>query len=262
MKVLALVSVSLAAILIMSLILLPVNESQALVVSAPASMTDVLTALKPEAERHLGLPLLLNFGSSGALRSHIEHGARVDVYISAAANHMDRLEHSGLLATGTRRNLLSNNLALIGDGSRAKPSSQDELLGLLASVDRIAIGDPDSVPAGRYAIEALARLGVSGLDGTRLILGGSVRQVLSFVESGSAPLGMVFVSDAVPASVAATGRVEVLYVFPAETISTPIVYPAAVIAVSELQTEGMQLIRFLTSESARRIFVASGFGVP
>lgn len=262
MKALASASMTLVAILILAMIVLPVNESQALVVSAPASMSEVLTALKPEAERHLGLPLVLNFGSSGALRSHIEHGARVDVYISAAANHMDQLERSGLLASGTRQNLLSNNLALIGDGSRAKPGSREELLGLLASVDRIALGDPDSVPAGRYAIEALARLGVSGLDGARLILGGSVRQVLSFVESGSAPLGMVFVSDAVSASAAATSRVEILHVFPADSFPTPVVYPVAVIAVSERQTEGMQLIRFFTSGSARRIFVAAGFGVP
>jgi molybdate transport system substrate-binding protein len=262
MKSLASASMTLVAILILAMIVLPVNESQALVVSAPASMTEVLTALKPEAERHLGLPILLNFGSSGALRSHIEHGARVDVYISAAANHMDRLEHSGLLATGTRRNLLSNNLALIGDSSRAKPRSLEELLGLLASVDRIALGDPAVVPAGGYAIEALTRLGVSGLDGERLILGGSVRQVLSFVGSGSAPLGMVFVSDAVSASAAASGRVEILHVFPADSFPTPVVYPAAAMATSEWQTEAVQLIDFLTSANARTTFLAAGFGVP
>lgn len=262
MKALASASMSLVAILILAMIVLPVNESQALVVSAPASMTEVLTALKPEAERHLGLPLLLNFGSSGALRSHIEHGARVDVYISAAASHMDRLERNGLLATGTRQNLLTNNLALVGDGSRAKPGSRDELLGLLASVDRIAIGDPDSVPAGRYAIEALAWLGVPGMDGNGLILGGSVRQVLYFVESGSAPLGMVFVSDAVSASAAASGRVEILHVFPADTFPTPVVYPAAAMATSERQTEAVQLIDFLTSANAGTTFIAAGFGVP
>ena len=178
MKALASVSVSLVALLVTVMILLPVEGGQALVISAPASMTEVLTSLKPEAERYIGLPLQLNFGASGALRSHIEHGARVDVYISAAANHMDRLERSGFLASGTRRNLLSNNLALIGDGSHAKPESLADLRGLLASVDRIAIGDPDVVPAGSYAIEALRGLGVSGLEGDRLILGGDRKSVV------------------------------------------------------------------------------------
>ena len=95
-----------------------------------------------------------------------------------------------------------------------------------------------------------------------MILGSSVRQVLSFVESGSAALGIVFLSDMVSASAATTGRVKMLHVFPAEALRASVVYPAAVLAASERQADGVRLLNFFRSGYARDSFIAAGFGMP
>lgn len=109
-------------------------------------------------------------------------------------------------------------------------------------------------------MKALTKLGVPGLDGEGLILSGNVRQVLSFVESGSAPLGIVLASDAVAAS--GSGRARLLYIFPVSTFAAPIVYSAAVVASSRRQTEGTKLIDFFSSGSAKRTCTTAGFVIP
>ncbi|MCE5256103.1 MAG: molybdate ABC transporter substrate-binding protein, partial [Spirochaetaceae bacterium] len=161
-----------------------------LLVSAASSLTDVLTSLKPEAEKATGAKILFNFGASGALRQQIESGAQVDVFFSAASEDVDRLEQAGLADKASRVNLLTNAIVLVGGDKQAKPTTPEELKTLLGSTSLLAIGNPDSVPAGRYAVQALKSLNLYSIVEKKLVLGGNVRQVLQYVESGSAPLGI------------------------------------------------------------------------
>ncbi len=228
-----------------------------LMVSAASSLTDVLTELQPEAEKAVGAKILLNFGGSGTLRKQIEEGAPADVFFSAAASDMDALEKRGLVDPASRRDLLSNAMVLVGDRRTAPPRDAASLRSLLESAELLAVGNPDSVPAGRYAVQALKSLGLYPLVEKKLVLGGNVREVLQYVESGSAPFGIVFGTDAMtlkPASPAAA-----LFLFPDEALAAPILYPAAVVASSGAKDAAARYVEFLRGDSARRAFEKAGF---
>ncbi|MFH2116226.1 MAG: molybdate ABC transporter substrate-binding protein [Spirochaetota bacterium] len=258
MKVIHQSSILVIAVLVLAI---PVSaQKQEVVLSAAASLTDVLTALKPEAEKYIGASLVFNFGASGTLRAQIEQGAPVDVFFSAAASHMNTLEKAALLVPGSRKNILSNSMVLISDGTIKGPIKSEALRNILSSASLLAIGNPDSVPAGTYAVEALRSFGLHGIMEKKLVLGGNVRQVLQFVESGSAPLGIVFLTDA--ASVAKGSPVSRLFIFPDSALASPIVYPAAIIAASKQQALAAKLMAFFHTDSARQAFTESGFAVP
>jgi molybdate transport system substrate-binding protein len=235
-------------------------QSPKLLVSAAASLTDVLGSLEPEAEKAVGMPIQFNFGASGSLRAQIENGAPVDVFFSAAAADMDKLDKACLLVPGTRGDLLANAIVLIAEGNRAPISGIDDLKSLLSGASVLAIGNPDSVPAGRYAVQALKNLGLFSLVDGRLALGGTVREVLQFVQSGSAPLGIVFLTDAM--SVKAGAPVAVVYRFPPSALTDRVVYPAAVVAASENQAAAARFLAFLRSPLAQGAFVSAGFEKP
>jgi molybdate transport system substrate-binding protein len=228
-------------------------------VSAASSLTDVLRALQPDAERSIGASILLNFGGSGTLRKQIEEGAPVDLFFSAASEDMDRLEKGGLLLRSSRVDLLSNSLVMVGGPESSPAASFAELRNLLASSTLVAIGNPDSVPAGRYAIQALRAMGLLPLVEGRLVRGGSVREVLQFVQSGSVPIGFVFLTDAL--SLPAGGETRMLYKVPSEVLGVPILYPAAVIAASRNAPTALKLLEFLRGDEARDVFTKAGFTI-
>jgi molybdate transport system substrate-binding protein len=230
-----------------------------LIVSAAASLTDVLSALKPRAEAFIGARVLCNFGGSGALRKQIEEGAPVDVFFSAAAEDMDRLEKGGMIAQGTRADLLSNALVLVTDTDIGTVGGLGALRNLLEKTDLLAIGNPDSVPAGRYAVQALTRLGLSRLVEKKLVFGGTVREVLQYVESGSASLGIVFLTDAL--SVKAGSRVRQIFTFPENSLEEPIVYPIGVVSSSKNRENAKKMIEFLQGAAAKEAFRKAGFVV-
>jgi molybdate transport system substrate-binding protein len=230
-----------------------------LIVSAAASLIDVLTELQPAAEAFVGARVLFNFAGSGALRRQIEEGAPVDVFFSAASSDMDRLQDEGMIAAAGRRDLLSNAVVLIGTSGSVPASSVEELRPLLAKADLLAIGNPDSVPAGRYAVQVLTTLGLYPVVERKLVLGGSVREVLQYVESGSAPLGIVFVTDALSAKPGSSLRQ--LFQFPADAVKTPIVYPLAVVSASKHRIASERMVDFLSGETALEVFRRAGFTV-
>ena len=231
-----------------------------IVVSAAASLTDVLNGLKPAAEQATGAKLLYNFGASGTLRRQIEQGAPVDVFFSAASEDMDGLEKGGLVVSATRRDLLSNSVVLVGDKTLPAPASGSDLRALLARANLLAIGDPDAVPAGRYAVQVLKSLGLYSTVEKKLVLGENVRVVLQYVESGSAPLGVVFRTDALTLKPGSTAGV--LYRFPDDALQTPIRYPAAVLSSSKLPDKAALFLDFLGTPVAQTAFRAAGFGTP
>jgi len=232
-------------------------EQPTILVSAAASLTDVLGSLKGPAEAYIGAGIQFNFGASGTLRRQIEEGAPVDLFFSAAREDMDRLQKEGMVVPATRRDLLSNQMALIGSEAGPPVSDASGLRPLLEKAPLIAIGNPDLVPAGRYAREALGSVGLLSMVEGKLVLGGNVREVLQYVESGSAPFGIVFATDA--RAVRRNSPVKVIWLFPPEAVTTPILYPAAVVSASRHTDAAAKMIEFLQGRAAREAFQAAGF---
>jgi len=228
-----------------------------IIFSAAASLTDVLTELQPRAEAFLGARVLFNFAGSGTLCRQIEEGAPVDVVFTAAAEDMDRLEKSGLVISASRRDVLSNSMVLIGDTGLAPAAGIDELRTLLSRAEFLAIGNPDVVPAGRYAVQALTTCGLYSLVEKKLVLGGTVREVLQYVESGSAPVGIVFLTDAL--SVKPGSHLRRLFLFSEDALKTPILYPIAVVSATRNRDIAGKMIDFLLSDVARNAFRRAGF---
>lgn len=235
---------------------LSAQQAQVLV-SAAASLTDVLSGLQAQAESAIGARVQFNFGGSGTLRHQIEEGAPVDVYFAAASEDMDRLEKGGFILSSTRRNILSNSMVLIGQADAAPVRRVEDLRALLLAAPLLAIGNPDTVPAGRYATQVLAYYGLSSVVARKLVLGGTVREVLQFVESGSASFGIVFATDAL--SVRDDRRVHEVFLFPADAVKTPILYPVAVVRASRNRDAAERMVEFLQGAAAREAFRAAGF---
>lgn len=230
-----------------------------LLVSAAISLSEVLTELNAEAQKAVGAEILLNFGGSGSLRKQIEEGAPVDVFFASSRIDMDELAKKHLVDAASRRDILSNAVVLVGDKGAPSPKDIAALRETLRSADLLAIGNPDSVSAGRYAMQALDSLGLRSLVEKKLVLGGNVREVLRYVESGSAPLGIVFLTDA--KAISAGSSVGVLFRFPDGALEAPILYPVAVVSASRAKAAAKNYVDFLRGESARRAFERAGFVV-
>jgi molybdate transport system substrate-binding protein len=222
-----------------------------LTVSAAASLKKALVdAEAAYSQSHADVDFINNFASSGTLAAQIDQGAPVDVFLSAAAKPMDGLESKGLIAAGTRRNLLRNTLVLIAPvDSRLR-----DFQGLAdSSIRSIALGDSASVPAGQYAQQTLAALHLLDTLRPKFVFGSDVRQVLTFVETGNADAGLVYATDA-----QASLKVRIVAVAP-ESAHDPIVYPAAVIKGSRAEVAARSFVEYLGTPPAKKIFMDHGF---
>lgn len=220
-------------------------QRQPLTVFAAASMTDALGEIGRAYTRVTGQPVRFSFASSATLARQIEAGAKADLFVSADSTWMDRLRPR----LSARRDLVGGRLVLVAPAaSRLRLTIRPgfALAQALGSRGRLAVGDPASVPAGRYAEEALTRLGTWGQVRGRLAPAQDVRGALAFVARGEAPLGVVYESDA-----AAEPRVRVVGVFPAAS-HRPIVYPAAVVRGAGVGAA--RFYRYLGGPEARAIF--------
>ena len=220
-----------------------------LTISAAVSTQEALEAIgMAYQQRYPGADLRFNFGASGALAQQILQGAPVDLFLSASSDWMDRLEQGQRLQFGSRQPLLGNRLVLV-----ARP--KNELRGFedLATdtVRRLAIGEPDSVPAGRYGRETLAALNLLTAVEPKLVYGKNVRQVLAYVETGSADGGLVYASDA-----ARSGQVSLVAVAPLSSHSS-IRYPVAL--VDGAGATAQDFLDFLNSDTAQQVFERYGF---
>lgn len=227
------------------------SQKPQLTLSIAASLQDAMAEVEAVYQREHGtVDFRNNFGSSGTLAREIEEGAPVDVLISAGARPVDQLQTEGLLAAGTRANLLHNSLVLIAP---AKSGMQrfDDLKD--KQVRLIAIGDPASVPAGRYGKQTLTALHLYDDVKRKLVLGKDVRQVLTYVETGNADAGLVYATDA-----AISKSVRVVATAP-EDSHDPIVYPVAEMKATRNDATARAFLAFLSSSEARAIFVKHGF---
>jgi molybdate transport system substrate-binding protein len=248
-----------AAILVALTVLATVPAASAaaeIVVFAAASLKEALDDAVRAYDGQSGDAVKVSYAASSTLARQIESGAPADVFISADLDWMDYLQQHGLIKPQTRRNLLGNRLVIIA------PAESDLKLDIEPGFDlagalrggRLAMADPDSVPAGKYGKAALEKLGVWNSVQAAVAPAENVRAALLFVSRREAPLGIVYATDA-----AADPRVKIAGVFPEDT-HPPIIYPAAVTADSK-NPGAARLLDFLASPAARPIFEKRGFTV-
>jgi molybdate transport system substrate-binding protein len=226
------------------------------VVAAASSLTDVMEAVAEAyfAEGHVAPRF--SFAATSELVRQIEQGAQVDVFVSADAEWMDYLAGKSLVDPATRRNVATNTLVLIAPAGKAFDIvvGPGMALGDKLGGGRIAIANPDGVPAGKYAKQALEQFGAwEGLEGS-IARTENVRAALRFVEAGEAAAGIVYETDAL----AAGDKVVIVGRFPPGS-HAPIVYLAAAV-VSGDQAQAKAFLDFLATDKAKAVFAAEGFG--
>ena len=236
---------------------LPAAEPQQpqILVFAAASLTDAMQEIGAAYEKSAHVTVKSSFDSSSVLARQIEAGAKADVFFSADTAWMDYLASRNLIQAASRENVLGNRLVLIAPAQSEVQLKIAPHFPLAAALGdgRLATGDPDSVPVGRYARSALTALGVWDEIAPRLARAENVRVALLYVDRGEAPLGIVYASDAL-----ADKRVRVVDTFPAST-HEPIVYPIALTASARGEAAGF--VAYLRGPQGRDIFVKYGFTV-
>lgn len=244
--------------LLMLAFLMPLAQAADVLVFAAAS-------LKPALDPILASPAIAALGdvkasyaASSQLARQIEAGAPAAIFISADEDWMDYLAERKRLVPGTRIDLLGNALVLIA------PKDSHVQIELAAGVDvaaalgkdgRLALAEPNSVPAGKYAKESLTKLGAWDGVAARIVAADNVRAALNFVARGEAPLGVVYRSDAVSEPL-----VRVVATFPDDT-HAPIVYPAALVADHDSPAT-RKLLDALHAPAQQAIFREHGFDAP
>ncbi|NNM71290.1 molybdate ABC transporter substrate-binding protein [Enterovirga aerilata] len=225
-------------------------------VFAAASLKNAMDDIAAAWARSGKPPLRVSLAASNTLAKQIEQGAPADLFFSADLDWMDHVERKGLIRPGTRINLLANTIVIIAPKDSRASVSMGPRLDLSAALGsgRIAMGNVDAVPAGKYGKAALEKLGAwEGLK-DRVAQAESVRAALLLVSRGEAPLGIVYATDA-----AADPNVKVLATFPADT-HPPIVYPVAV-TKEAASPDAAALLAFLRGPEARAAFEKQGFTV-
>lgn len=193
------------------------------------------------------------YDSSGKLQTQIENGLQADIFFSAAEKQMNALMKKGYIKEDSVRPLLKNNLVLItGKNNAGKYVRFEDLV----QAQRPAVGDPDSVPAGQYAKEALQKLGVWEQVQTKASLGTNVTEVLYWVAEGSAQAGIVYATDA-----AGNDKVQIVARLPQGILAKEVIYPLGLLQSSSEKQAAVKFYEFLLSAEAAEIFKAGGFEI-
>lgn len=224
-------------------------------VFAAASMNTVLDTIGAAYAKQTGREVVFSYAASGALAKQIVEGAPADIFVSADLKWMDHVAKADAIDPGTRRVIAGNALVLIApadSGATIALTQGADLAGLLGD-GRLAIGEPKSVPAGAYAVEALKKLGIYTAVEGRFAPAESVRAALALVATGEAPLGIVYATDA-----KAEPDVKIVATFPADT-HAPIVYPAAVTKVAADPAAAAAFLDYVTTGPGHDMLQAEGF---
>jgi molybdate transport system substrate-binding protein len=218
-------------------------------------LTNVLQELGDGFSKQSSTPVKFSFAASSTLARQIENGAPADVFFSADQEWMDYLQSRNLIRPGSRHAVLGNRLVLIAPADSKVKLKIEPHFQLAAALGkgRLATGDPDSVPVGRYAQSALTTLGVWSNVASRLIRADSVRSAMAFVDRGDAPLGIVYETDAL-----IDPGVRVVDVFPEDT-HPPIVYPIALTSVAK--ADAANFVAYIRGPAGNLAFKAYGFRV-
>lgn len=232
-----------------------VAAAEKITVFAAASLTNALQDIATEYQKGKDVEVVSSFASSSTLARQIEQGAPADMFISADQQWMDYAIDKQQMVKDTRYTLLGNELVLIA----AKSAKQDKITinkqtdwAKLLNGGRLSVGDPDHVPAGIYAKEALQNLDAWTTLEPQLARANNVRSAMALVEREEAPLGIVYGSDAV-----ASDKVKVIAIFPQDS-HKPVEYPMAI--VKDHQTPAVTAFYdYLKGPQATAIFERYGF---
>ncbi len=217
---------------------------------AAASLKTVMEKLKVNYEEEKDISLVFTYASSGTLEQQIRQGAPMDLFLSASGTQIRSLSEDQYLIEETVTDLVENRITLI------IPADSDlDLIGFedITRASRIAIGDPESVPAGSYACEVFDYYGILEEVKKSAVYGKDVTEVLTWVSSGNADAGVVYATDA-----ATTDQVTVAATAPAQSHSR-VVYPAAVVRETKREAAAKEFLEYLMSEEAQKVFMECGF---
>ena len=227
-----------------------------LVVSAAASLTNAFREMATAFERaHPSTRVTLNFGASDVLRQQIVNGAPADVFASADETAMDKAVEAKAVVPDTRHDLATNSLVMIvpADSKLTVPSVRDSVA--MPQVKRIALGDPASVPVGRYTKAALEREGSWSAVNAKAVLASNVRQALDYVARGEVDAGFVYSTDAA----LMPNKVKIAAVVPTEK---PVAYPIALVKGSAHGADAGAFASFVLSPDGQAILAKYGFKPP
>jgi molybdate transport system substrate-binding protein len=222
-----------------------------LTVSAAASLQDALTDIKGNFEKeHPNVIINFNFGASGALQQQISQGAPVDLFFSAAEDKFQKLVQDGLIEKKNGIDLVGNDLVLVvpKDSNEGIKTFED-----LIQVKKMALGTPESVPAGQYGKETLEKLNIWTKVAGKVVYSKDVRQVLTYVETNNVDAGVVYKTDALSSQkvkIVATAK---------ENTHDPIIYPVGIIKNSPHLKEAQLFYRYLQNGTSMKTFEKYGF---
>jgi molybdate transport system substrate-binding protein len=232
----------------------PVTDGKIMIAAAASLRNAFEKSLIPAfAKLYPGIEVVGTFDSSGKLQTQIEEGLEADIFFSAALAEMNNLKEKNLMDADTIVNMLENKVVLIGTkGVKTSVTGFENI----TAAPIIAIGDPDSVPAGRYAKEVFASLGIWDDVLAKSSLGTNVTEVLTQVAAGSAEVGVVYATDA-----ASNADVVIIAEAPDGSLKTPILYPIGITAESKNKPQAKAFLDFLKSDAAKAIFESYGFAI-
>ena len=245
-----------SAVVFLLLALAPQALAEDVLVFAAASLKNALDDTVAAYETSGGGAIKMSYAASSALAKQIENGAPADIFISADLDWMNDVAQNNAIKPETRANLFGNVLVLVepADSTKAIEIKPGFPLAAMLGDGKLAMANPDSVPAGKYGKAALQKLGVWDAVEGKVASAEDVRAALLFVSRKEAPFGIVYQTDA-----AADKGVNVAGVFPPDTYP-PIIYPAALTGSSE-NPEAAKFLAYLHSDAARPFFEKQGFSV-
>jgi molybdate transport system substrate-binding protein len=245
------------AAFILAVALAPLARADTVTVYAAASLKESLDAATKAFTAKTHHHVTISYGASNALARQIDSGAPADLFISADTDWIEYVAGRGLVAPGSRRDLLSNDLVLIAPASSSTQLKLAPGSNVAAALGdkRIALANPEAVPAGKYAKAAFKSLGVWGTLEAKIAAAENVRAALAFVARGETPLGVVYRTDAL-----AEPLVRIVDTFPAGS-HAPILYPMVLLKRSTTPAAAT-LAEYLGSPEARAIFTRFGFRAP
>ena len=228
------------------------KEKVELTISAAASLKDAMDVIQNTyQEEHPEVTLKFNFGGSGSLQQQISQGAPVDLFFSAAEDKFDVLVEQGNIAKEDGVDLLGNSLVLVVPKDEQSIKGFEDLA--KEEINKISIGTPETVPAGKYAKESLEKTDLWKDVESKVVYAKDVRQVLSYVETGNVAAGIVYSTDAL-----VSDKVNIVATADPETY-TPIIYPVGIIKDSKNYEEAKEFYSYLQSDDALKVFQKYGF---
>lgn len=229
------------------------QKSGEITVSAAASLTEAFKDMESKFEtENPGVDVSLNFASSGNLRKQIEGGAPADVFASADQKNMNTLANETLIDNSSREDFAQNSLVLI-----VPANSTLNITGVKdltdSKVEKIGVGNPDTVPVGNYTRTAMTEAGLWNQLESKAVFAEDVKSVLTYVERGEVDAGFVYMSDAMSAE---PGTIKVVTNV---SVSTPVKYPIAIVSSSQDKKDSQKFIDFVTGAEGQKILQNYGF---